>query len=221
MSDSDAEARKKLDIPEGYEAPPTEKIVEDARAILLHTLAMRGELKEAGIAIAPIWEDREGMSAVRATLVPEEVLARYFQGPGLAALRNADALEMIADTTAVCVEQPAAAAKALEMTHELWLHEEAPLKPLDMPYRGHFKVLTLVIADFNRKIGAGFTPIEWLTSMGLLASYHDPESDPPVEEIRASMRAKFEKMVQEEWSWMAAMMGEDPPDGAKGNPEAN
>ena len=77
---------------------------------------------------------------------------------------------------------------------------------LGLPYKGHFKLLTLVIADFLRKIGAGFDELEWLTSIGLLSAYHNPDEDPPVEEVRAAARDKSLRLAAEEGAWMPALL---------------
>jgi hypothetical protein len=94
------------------------------------------------------------------------------------------------------------------MTASLWISEEAPVRTLGLPYKGHFKLLTLVVADFLRKVGAGFDELEWLTSIGILSAYHNPDEDPPVEQVLASTREKTEHLVAQEQAWMAALVGQ-------------
>lgn len=201
-----ASGRAFLELPEGYPLPDVDHLMHDARAILLHTVNLRTETRPAGIQIAPIWENREGQAALRATVVPPEVEARHFEGKGMMALRDPNALTMIADVVELLAEEPAIAAQVLAMTASLWISEEAPVRTLGLPYKGHFKLLTLVIADFLRKLGAGFDELEWLGSIGLLSAYHNPDEDPPIEDLRASMRAKMQSLVEEEAAWMAALM---------------
>lgn len=195
-------SRAFLALPEGYALPDVEDLLHDARAILLHTLNLRTETQSSGIQISPIWENQEGQAALRATVVPREVESRHFEGKGINALRNPDALTMIGDVVEILAEEPIAAAKALSMTASLWITEEAPIRQLGLPYKGHYKLLTLVIADFLRKIGAGFNDLEWITSLGILSAYHNPDEDPPVEDIQASTREKMERLIIDENAWL-------------------
>ncbi len=194
-----------IELPEGYTLPDNDDLTHDARAILLHTLNLRTETQSSGIQIAPIWENQDGQAALRATVVPKEVENRHFEGRGMIALRDPASLTMIADVVELLAEEPAIAAQTLAVTESLWISKEAPIRPLGMPYKGHFKLLTLVIADFLRKIGAGFNELEWLTSLALLNAYHDPNEDPPIEQVRASTRDKNDRLIAEEKAWMAAL----------------
>ncbi|MDC0740554.1 hypothetical protein [Polyangium mundeleinium] len=201
-----ASARAFLQLPEGYALPDVDHLMHDARAILLHTVNLRSETRASGIQISPVWENRDGQSALRATVVPAEIEARHFEGKGMMALRDPNALTMIADAVEILAEEPVVAAQALLVTASVWISEEAPVRPLGLPYKGHFKLLTLVIADFLRKIGAGFDELEWLTSIGLLSAYHNPDEDPPVEQVRAAAREKSLRLAAEEEAWMAALL---------------
>ncbi len=197
-------SRTFLALPEGYALPDVEDLLHDARAILLHTLNVRTGTQAQGseIQVSPIWENQDGQAAVRAAVVPKEVEQRHFEGKGMAALRHPDALTMIGDVVEIFAEEPVAAARALSMTGSLWVRDDLPLKTLEMPYKGHYKLLTLVIADFLRKIGAGFDELEWITSLGILSAYHDPDKDPPVEEIQASTREKMQRLIVDENAWL-------------------
>ncbi len=196
-----------LELPEGYAVPNVDELMQDARAILLHTVHLRQETRATGVQISPIWERHDDQAALRATVVPAEVEARHFEGKGMAALRDPNVLTMIADAVEILADEPAVAAQALEMTASLWISKEAPVRQLGLPYKGHFKLLTLVIADFLRKVGAGFNELEWLTSIGLLSSYHNPDEDPPVEQVRAAARDKTLQLAAQEEAWMAALVG--------------
>jgi hypothetical protein len=201
-----ASGRAFLELPEGYALPDVDDLMHDARAILLHTVNLRAETQASGIQISPVWENRDGQAALRATVVPKEIEARHFEGKGMMALRDPNALTMIADAVEILADEPTAAAQSLAMTASLWISEEAPVRTLGIPYKGHFKLLTLVIADFLRKFGAGFDELEWLTSLGILSAYHNPGEDPPVEQVLAATREKMVKLVAEEQAWMAALV---------------
>ena len=203
-----ASGRAFLELPEGYALPDVDTLVQDARAILLHTVNLRNSTQASGLQISPVWENRDGQAALRATVVPKEVEARHFEGKGMMALGGPDVLTMIADAVEILADEPAVAAQSLVMTASLWISKDAPVRTLGLPYKGHFKLLTLVIADFLRKVGAGFNELEWLTSIGLLSAYHDTEKDPPVEQVRAAMREKTAQLVAEEQAWMAALVGQ-------------
>ncbi|MRG93679.1 hypothetical protein [Polyangium spumosum] len=195
-----------LELPEGYTTPDVDHLMHDARALLLHTVNLRTETRASGIQISPVWELHDGQAALRATVVPAEIEARHFEGKGMMALRDPNALTMIADVVEILADEPAVAAQALVTTASIWIDENAPVRPLGLPYKGHFKLLTLVIADFLRKIGAGFDELEWLTSIGLLSAYHNPDEDPPVEEVRAAARDKSLRLAAEEGAWMTALL---------------
>jgi hypothetical protein len=100
------------------------------------------------------------------------------------------------------------AALALRDTASLWLSDEARRRSLGLAYRAHFKILSLTVADFLRMVGAGLDPLEWLTSIGLLGAFHDPDQDSPPEEIRSATREKTARMLEQEQAWMAAMLNE-------------
>src|SRR5437879_5864776 len=107
---TEAEGLAFLQIPAGFAVPETDMLVQDARATLLHNLTLYAEAKESGVQVSPIWEDKDGQASLRAAIVPPEVVARYFEGRGLASLRDASVIEMIADVIPMLLEQPAEAA---------------------------------------------------------------------------------------------------------------
>jgi hypothetical protein len=41
-----------------------------------------------------------------------------------------------------------------------------------------------------------------------LSAYHNPDEDPPVEQVLASTREKTEHLVAQEQAWMAALVGQ-------------
>jgi hypothetical protein len=199
---NDAEGRAFLHLPAELVAPDSDMLVQDARATLLHNLTLHNEAKESGVFVSPVWENKEGVTMLRAAVVPPQVASRYFEGRGLASMRDATVIEMIADVLPMLLEHPGEASHALEGTHDLWFHEEAPVRSLTIPYKGHFKLLTLLLADLARKVGAGMNEIEWLTSVGVLDAFHDPSVDPPAEVVRENTKQKLAAMIAEEEAWM-------------------
>jgi len=205
MDFDDASGRAFLSMPASFTVPDVDELMHDARAILLHTVTLRRDTQDSGVQISPIWENNDGQASIRATVVPKEVETRHFEGAGIAALKDPGVLTMIADVAEILAADPAAAAQGLSSTSALWISETAPTRPLGAPYKGHFKLLTLVVADFFRKAGAGFTELEWLTSIGLLDAFHDPASDPPAAEVRAATAKKMSELIAEEAVWMSAL----------------
>ncbi len=206
MSTTKVAARETLNLPETFEIPDPDAIVDDARAILLHAFSLRKELAESGLVVSPIWEGKAGEASVRAAVVPPEVVRRHFEGAGIASLRDAGVMQMLGDVVAMLLEDPEAAADVLAATEQLWVSPDAPIRSLELPYKPHFKVLTLVMADLARKVGTGFTELEWIASLGLLDAYHDLENDPPREELVQSTAAKTLAMCAEEATWMQALL---------------
>jgi hypothetical protein len=166
---------------------------------------LRKVLAPNGIVCSPIWEGHAGEASVRAAVVPEQVVTRHFEGPGVLALRDGTVVTMVADIAAILLTDPAGALVVLGPTEQLWIHEEAPVRSLETPYRPHLKLLTLLVADFTRKIGAGFTELEWIASLGLIDAFYDPATDPPGEEVLRSTHARTASMCAEEEEWMKAL----------------
>lgn len=205
MSSDTSDPRAFLHLPASFEIPSPDTLAQDARAILLHALSLRKDMANAEVVVSPIWENHDGQASVRAAIVPPGVVTRYFEGPGLASLRDAGVMQMMCDVAGMLLEDPDGAAKVLAPTEQLWVSPEAPVRALDLAYKPHFKVLTLVIADLARKVGAGFNELEWIASLGLLDAYHDPANDPPRDEVITSTSAKTLAMCAEEVDWMRAL----------------
>src|SRR5690349_1703132 len=99
-------SRAFLALPDGYAVPDVDELLHDARAILLHTLNLRTDTQSSGIQISPVWENQEGQAALRAAIVPKEVELRHFEGKGMNALRDPNALTMIGDVVEILAEEP-------------------------------------------------------------------------------------------------------------------
>jgi len=198
----------KLHLPRDIVVPEIEVLEEDIRTSLRHFVNLCKALEDTAIVCSPIWEGHAGEAAVRAAVVPEQVVTRHNEGAGMRALTDPSVVTMLADIIAILIEDPEGAVKVLGPTETLWMSEDAPVRSLEMPYKPHYRVLTLVIADFTRKIGSGFTEDEWIASLGLLEAFHDPVSDPPKDAILAVTRAKIAAMCSEEADWMRALQAE-------------
>lgn len=198
---SDVEGRAFLELPEGYVLPPVDELVQDARAMIQTNVVLHHELSPKIIGISPIWEEMDGNAVVRTTVVPPEFEARYFSGGGLGTLSNLSVLEMVAELLEWFVEDPGGVAVVLNDTHNVWYSEEAPVRPLGFPYKGHFKLLSLTLADLARKGDAEFNALEWFASLGLpLDEFRHPE-DPPAAVIKENMRQRMQQMWDEENDW--------------------
>lgn len=199
---SDDDARKLLGLPMAYVLPATEVLVADARRIVDTNIALARELGAQGLAISPIWERQGSRSAVRATLLPARFASRYFTGGGLVVLGKPGVRTLVAELMPWMAEDPAGAAVALEDTLETWTSEAAPLRPLELPYGGHYKLLSLMLADIARKADAGLDTLDWIASLGLPVEEFRDADDPPAAEIEARMDARIEAMWAQEDAWL-------------------
>jgi nucleotide-binding universal stress UspA family protein len=187
---------------------------EDARALLglameagriVETnLALARELLAQGIRISPIWERKGSRAAVRAAMLPAEFASRYFTGGGLVVIGKPGVRTLVAELMPFMAEDPAAAAVALEDTLEVWTFEGAPLHPVESPYGGHYKLLSLMLADIARKADAGLDTLDWIASLGLPVEEFRDDDDPEADAIHARMEARMDAMWAQEDAWLAS-----------------
>lgn len=211
---TDDEARALLGLPMAYMLPATAVIVAEARLIIDTNLALARELAPQGIGISPIlspiispiWERNGSRAAVRATLLPPQFTTRYFTGNGLAVLDKPNVRTLVAELMPWMAEDPAAAAAALEDTLEVWISEGAPMRPLEAPYGGHYKLLSLMLADIARKADAGLDTLDWIASLGLPVEEFRDDDDPSAEQIQERMEARMDAMWAQEDSWLESAM---------------
>jgi hypothetical protein len=203
---SESDARLFLAWPEGHELPARDLLVAEARAIIKTNAALDRELAPSGVLVSPVWEERGGQAHARLAALPREFRSRYFDDDARATLLERDALVLVADFTRVFSNDPVGATFALENTLTTWLDEDAPTRVVLQSYRGHLKLLTLLLADVARKASAGFDTLELAASWGCLSMVHDPETDPPVDSIKSAMRAKTTAMWAAEDGWKAAAL---------------
>jgi hypothetical protein len=182
--------------------PSTEVLVTDARRIVETNVALARELVAQGIGISPIWERHGSRATVRAVTMPAEFASRYFTGGGLVVLGKPRVRILVAELMPWMAEDPRAAANALEDTLEMWTSEEAPLRPLELLYAGHYKLLSLMLADIARKADAGLDTLDWIASLGLPVEEFRDDDDPPAEEIHARMEARMDAMWAQEDAWL-------------------
>jgi hypothetical protein len=203
---TDDDARALLGLPMAYVLPATEVLVAEARRIVDTNLALARELSTQGIGISPIcspiWERKGSRAAVRAALLPAEFASRYFTGGGLVVLGKEGVRTLVAELMPWMAEDPGGAAVALEDTLEVWTSEDAPLRPLESPYGGHYKLLSLMLADVARKADAGFDTLDWIASLGLPVEEFRDDDDPPASEIQTRVDARMDAMWAQEDAWL-------------------
>lgn len=199
---SDDVARTLLGLPMAYLLPASAVLVAEARLIVDTNLALARELSVQGLGISPIWERKGSRAAVRASVLPPEFNNRYFTGGGAVVLAKASVRTLVAELMPWMAEDPAGAAVALEDTLEVWTSEDAPLRPLESPYGGHYKLLSLMLADIARKADAGLDTLDWIASLGLPVEEFRDDDDPPAEEIQSRMEARMDAMWTQEDAWL-------------------
>jgi len=199
---TDYDARALLGLPMAYVLPATDVIVADARRIVEVNVALARELSVQGIGISPIWERHGSRAAVREAKLPAAFASRYFAGGGLLVLGKPRVRTLVAELMPWMAEDPGGAAVALEDTRELWATEDAPLHPLESLYGGHFKLLSLMLADLARKADAGFDTLDWIASLGLPVEEFRDDDDPSESEIQDRMEARLDAMWAQEDAWL-------------------
>jgi hypothetical protein len=197
-------ARALLGLPMAYVLPPTAVLVAEARRIVDTNLALARELSAQGIGISPIWERKGSRAAVRAALLPAEFASRYFTGGGLVVLGKESVRTLVAELMPWMAEDPGGAAVALDDTLELWISEGAPLRELESPYGGHYKLLSLMLADIARKADAGLDTLDWIASLGLPVEEFRDDDDPSADEIHARMEMRVDTMWAQEDAWLGS-----------------
>ncbi len=204
---TDDQARALLGLPMAYVLPATQVLVAEAWKIVDTNLVLARELSAEGIGMSPIWERKGSRAAVRAALMPAEFARRYFTGGGREVLGKQIVRTLVAELMPWMVEDPGGASVALEDTLEMWTSEDAPLRVLESPYGGHYKLLSLMLADIARKADAGLDTLEWIASLGLPVEEFRDDDDPPAAEIHARMEARMDAMWAEEDVWLESPSG--------------
>ena len=87
------------------------------------------------------------------------------------------------------------------------MSDDAPLRPLEALYAGHFKLLSLMLADIARKADAGLDTLDWIVSLGLPVEEFCDDDDPPASEIHARMEERMDAMWAQEDAWLDAKPG--------------
>jgi hypothetical protein len=199
---TDDDARALLGLPMAYVLPATNVMVAEARRIIETNVALARELSAQGIGISPIWERKGSRAAVRAAMLPPEFASRYFTGGGLVVLGKPGVWTLVAELMPWMAEDPGGAAVALEDTLEVWTSEGAPLRELESPYGGHYKLLSLMLADIARKGDAGLDTLDWIASLGLPVEEFRHDDDPPAAEIQTRMESRIDAMWAQEDAWL-------------------
>jgi hypothetical protein len=203
---TDDDARALLGLPMAYMLPSTDVLVADARRIVETNLALARELGAQGIGISPIWERNGSRAAVRAALLPAAFASRYFTGGGLVVLGKPGVRTLVTELMPWMAEDLGGAAAALEDTLEVWTSEDAPLRPIESLYGGHYKLLSLMLADIARKADAGLDTLDWIASLGLPVEEFRDDDDPTAEEIHTRMEARMDAMWAQEDAWLESAL---------------
>jgi hypothetical protein len=201
---TDDDARVLLGLPMAYLLPATPVLVAEARMIVEANLALAREPSAPGVVVSPIWERKGSRAAVRAAALPPEFASRYFTGGGLVVLGKPGVRTLVAELMPWMAEDPRAAAAALEDTLEVWTSEDAPLRPLESAYGGHYKLLSLMLADIARKADAGLDTLDWIASLGLPVEEFRDDDDPSASQIHERMEARMDAMWAQEDAWLEA-----------------
>ncbi len=188
-----------------YVLPATQVLVADARRIVETNFALARE--PDALAMSPIWERQGSRAAVRASTLPAEFGGRYFTGGGLLVLGKPSVRTLVAELMPWMAEDPGGAAVALEDTLEVWTSDGAPLRPLEALYAGHFKLLSLMLADIARKADAGLDTLDWIASLGLPVEEFRDDDDPPADQIHERMEARMDAMWAQEDAWLESAPG--------------
>lgn len=189
-----------------YVVPATTVLVADARRIVETNLALARESGESGIAVSPIWERHGSRAAVRAAMLPPEFAGRYFTGGGLVVIGKPGVRTLVAELMPWMAQDPSGAAVVLEDTLDVWTSDDAPLRPLESPYAGHYKLLSLMLADIARKGAAGLDTLDWIASLGLAVEEFREDDDPPASQIEERMEARMDAMWTQEDEWLEAAL---------------
>lgn len=198
------DARTRLGLPMAYLLPAASVIAAEAARIVETNLALARELAREGLLVSPIWERHGSRAAVRAVALPPAFASRYAAGGGLQVLSKPNVRTLVAELMPWMAEDPSGALLALEDTLELWTTEGAPLRPLESLYGGHYKLLSLMLADLARKADAGLDTLDWIASLGLPVEEFTDDDDPSAEAIHERMEARVDAMWAQEDAWLEA-----------------
>lgn len=200
---SDDAARTLLGLPMAYVLPATDVMISEARRIVETNLALARELGPHQLP-SPIWERKGSRACVRLVTLPAAFAQRYFTGGGALVLGKDRVRTLVAELMPWMAEDPAGAAVALEDTLEVWTSDGAPLRELESPYGGHYKLLSLMLADFARKADAGLDTLDWIASLGLPIEEFRDDDDPDADAIAERMEARVDAMWAAEDAWLEA-----------------
>jgi hypothetical protein len=199
----DRTARTWLGLPEGSVLPDAEELAADAREIVRVNFALLKLLAADKQCPSPIWEPNGGQTVACIGALPDELTARYYTGAGAAAITSEHAIDMVADIARWFADDPPQALDALADTNRFWCSLDAPRVRIGKPYKPHYKLLSLLIADLARKTDAGFDTLEWVASLSLpVDELVVPDSRTP-EEVAQDTSERVQMMRAQEARWEA------------------
>jgi hypothetical protein len=141
----------------------------EAERILEHNLqhARRGPGATSSLVIvaSPVWELEGGRSARRASLLPEKLVALYYEGQARERLLTGGAA-LVAKILERDRGAPWRAAWIAKGTRDLWISEDAPFIDSVGEARPAHGIVSIVLADVARCFRAGATDEEILARYG-------------------------------------------------------
>jgi len=197
-------------MPADLVAPDAHQAIADARMIVAKNRAVDREiapLSAQGLLFSPVWEIGSGIARGRLAVLPPVFRTRYFESEGAEVLDDDATIELVCDVLPWLVDDPVGAAFALENTLRAWLDDTAPTRSLEIPYVGHYRLLSLLLADIARKSAAGLDELEWLASIGLPVEEFRDDADLPAEAIIEGMKQRLDQMWQDERAWLVDAFG--------------
>jgi len=192
----------------GFAVPDEAQLVADARLMVRTTPPVERDVSRPRsphrtITVSPIWLENEGEACLKIVIIPSPVRSRFWTPPASPLLDRDDVARLAAHLVPILARSMSRAEAALDDTLRLWWDERAPLRRLGLPWRGHYGLLSALLADLVRKASAGFDTLEWYASLGVPFEGSLGPDDPTPEQIRASMRERTDAMVAEEELWRA------------------
>jgi len=155
------------------------------------------------VTLSPIWVENDGEACLKIATLPAPARSRFWTLPATLLLERDEVVGLAAQLVPVMAGSMAHAEAALDDTLRFWWDERAPLRRLGLPWRGHYGLLSALLADLVRKASAGFDTLEWYASLGVPIEDSLEPDDPTADEIQGSMRERTDAMEAEEELWRA------------------
>jgi len=175
------------------------EVAREAKRIIEHNLGERMGLAEedgedTGLVTlaSPIWElTDDDRSVRRASLLPRELVALYYEGPAAERLAREGA-SLVTTILGRDREAPWRSAWIARETRAVWVSSEAPLlEPMGPAHRTD-GIVSIVLADIARCFRAGATNEEILARYGARARGSEPRAEVQAVEKKLGALAEWE-----------------------------